>query len=203
MSSFGLLWMCQYGNNQGGAKAVVRGKHAHTSLKCPQWQSTAKLTQFSHVHLHLVMLFLPWCLSAEESSTLKKGTAPTTLLRCSEREWICSCSNQRFEACHKYIISHPGRVITSDVIAALVEEAWPMSLTPVSIMSGFKECGIYPINPGEVSNRQLDPSKAWNQALTNLLLEINSSHQKKRCCANIDTMKAMTWLTMVTWLCRG
>ena len=46
------------------------------------------------------------------------------------------------KAYHKYIISHPGRVITSDVIAALVVEAWAMSLTPVSIMSGFKKCGI-------------------------------------------------------------
>ena len=65
------------------------------------------------------------------------------------------------KACHKYIISHPGRVITSDVIAALVAEAWLMSLTPVNIMGGFKKCGIYPINPGEVSDRQLAPSKAF------------------------------------------
>ena len=64
------------------------------------------------------------------------------------------------KACHKYIINHPGRVITSDVIATLVAEAWPMSLTPVNIMGGFKKCGIYPINPGEVRDRQLAPSKA-------------------------------------------
>ena len=64
------------------------------------------------------------------------------------------------KACHKYIIKHPGRVITSEVNAALVAEAWPISLTPVNIMGGFKKCGIYPINPGEVSDRQLAPSKA-------------------------------------------
>ena len=63
------------------------------------------------------------------------------------------------KACHKYI-SHPGRVITC-VIAALVAEAWPVSLTPVNIMGGFKKCGIYPINPGEVSDQQLAPSKAF------------------------------------------
>ena len=27
-------------------------------------------------------------------------------------------------------------------------------------MSGFKKCGIHPLNPGEVSDRQLAPSKA-------------------------------------------
>ena len=47
------------------------------------------------------------------------------------------------KACHKYIISHPGRVITTDVIASLVGEAWPQSVTPLNIMSGFKKSGVY------------------------------------------------------------
>ena len=66
------------------------------------------------------------------------------------------------KACHKYLLKHPGRVITTDVIASLVAEAWPSSLTPLNIMSGFKKCGIYPINPGEVDDRQLVPSKSIN-----------------------------------------
>ncbi len=53
-----------------------------------------------------------------------------------------------------------ARVITTDVLAFLVAEAWPHSLTPLNIMGGFKKCGIYPINLGAVSNRQLAPSKA-------------------------------------------
>ena len=28
-------------------------------------------------------------------------------------------------------------------------------------MSGFKKCGIFPINPGEVTDRQIAPSKAF------------------------------------------
>lgn len=59
------------------------------------------------------------------------------------------------KACHKYLVKNPGRVITADIIASLVAEAWPQSLTPLNIMSGFRKCGIYPINPGEVSDRQL------------------------------------------------
>ena len=61
------------------------------------------------------------------------------------------------KACHKYLAANLGRVITTDVIAALVGEAWPLSVTPLNIMSGFKKCGI---NPGEVKDRQLAPSKA-------------------------------------------
>lgn len=53
---------------------------------------------------------------------------------------------------HTYIINHPGRVITSDVIAAIVAEAWTMFSTPVNITGRFKIFGIYSTNPaGEVS----------------------------------------------------
>ena len=58
-------------------------------------------------------------------------------------------------ACHKYITSNPGRVITTENIASLVGEAWPHSVTPVNIMSGFKKSGVYPLNPGVVSDHQI------------------------------------------------
>ncbi len=64
------------------------------------------------------------------------------------------------KACKKYITDHPGRVITTDAIASLLAEAWPRSITPVNIMSGFKKCGTYPLNPGEIDDRDLSPSKA-------------------------------------------
>ena len=35
---------------------------------------------------------------------------------------------------------------------------WPQSLTMVNIMSGLKKTGIYPLNPGEVTDRQIAPS---------------------------------------------
>ena len=46
------------------------------------------------------------------------------------------------KACHSYIVKHPGRVITEEVVASLVAEAWPLSFTLVNIMSGFKKCEI-------------------------------------------------------------
>ena len=39
-------------------------------------------------------------------------------------------------------------------------EAWPSSFTAINIMSGFKKSGVYPLNPREVTDRQLAPSKA-------------------------------------------
>ena len=49
------------------------------------------------------------------------------------------------KACSKYLAANPGREITSDKLASLVAEAWPLSLTPLNIMAGFKKTGIYPI----------------------------------------------------------
>ena len=67
------------------------------------------------------------------------------------------------KACSKYLAVNPGRVITSDKLAFLVAEAWPLSLTPLNIMSGFKKTGIYPINPSEVTDREFAPSKLFQQ----------------------------------------
>ena len=64
------------------------------------------------------------------------------------------------KACSKYMSQHLGIVVTTDKLAFLVAEAWPHSFTSVNIMSGFKKTGVYPLNPGEVSDRQLAPSKA-------------------------------------------
>ena len=68
------------------------------------------------------------------------------------------------KSCSKYLAAHPGRVITSDKVASLVAEAWPLSLSPLNIMSGFKKTGIYPINPSEVTDRQIAPSKLFQQS---------------------------------------
>ena len=63
------------------------------------------------------------------------------------------------QACHRYVTQQPGRVVTADVLASLVGEAWPRSFNPVNIMRGFRKCGIQPFNPGKVRDRALCPSK--------------------------------------------
>ena len=62
-------------------------------------------------------------------------------------------------ACHKHVMERPGRVVTADIFASLVGEAWPLSITPLNIMSGFRKCGIQPFNPGEVGDRVLKVSQ--------------------------------------------
>ena len=64
--------------------------------------------------------------------------------------------------CLRYLDAHPGRVITTEVIAAFLGKAWLLSVTPVNVMAGFKKSGSYPLNPGAVHDRQLMPSKAFH-----------------------------------------
>ena len=74
------------------------------------------------------------------------------------------------KACKKLMADHPHRVITTDQITGLKRIAWPQSLTPVNIMSGFKKCGIfYPLNPGEVTDRQIAPSTLFSTASSDTL----------------------------------
>ena len=65
------------------------------------------------------------------------------------------------KACKQYISANPGQVVTTDLIALLLAQAWPQSVTPVNAMSGFRKCGIYPLNPGQISDRELAPSRAF------------------------------------------
>ena len=52
-------------------------------------------------------------------------------------------------------------MVTSDILASLLGEIWPSSVSPVNIMSGFKKSGAYPLNPGEVADCQLATSKVF------------------------------------------
>ena len=78
------------------------------------------------------------------------------------------------KACSKYLAANPGRVTTSNKLASLVAEAWPQSHTPLNVMSGFKKSGIFPLNPSEVTDRQLATSKLFQQQLTKSSQDVGS-----------------------------
>ena len=47
------------------------------------------------------------------------------------------------------ISCHPGRVVTTNIIASLVGKAWPLSMAPMNIFSGFRKTGIHPLNTSD------------------------------------------------------
>ena len=77
-----------------------------------------------------------------------------------------SFKNAFSKACREYTAEKPGRVVTVEVLASLLGKAWPTSHTPVNILSGFRKCGIYPLNPGQIDDRQIAPSKVFSASPT-------------------------------------
>ena len=63
-------------------------------------------------------------------------------------------------ALNALIRSSEGRVPTTEDIPKIVAEAWPKSVTPVNLMSGFRKTGIHPLNPGCIHDRVTAPSSA-------------------------------------------
>lgn len=59
----------------------------------------------------------------------------------------------------------PGRVRAEDVLASIVGTAIAQSHTPLNILAGFKKARIYRFNLGQVSDRQIAPSKALKAPL--------------------------------------
>ena len=81
---------------------------------------------------------------------------------------------------------HTGRVITTEVITSLLTVAWPQSVTPVNIMAGFKKCGVYPLNPGEVTDCQIAPSKAVRLMEKSDSVSMSSLESQKHVSHDID-----------------
>ena len=61
-------------------------------------------------------------------------------------------------ALNALIRSSEGSVPTTEDIPKIVAEAWPKSVTPVNLMSGFRKTGIHPLNPGCIQDRVTAPS---------------------------------------------
>ena len=66
-------------------------------------------------------------------------------------------------ALNSLVRSSAGHVPTSEDIPRIIAEAWPKSITPVNLMSGFRKTGIHPLNPGCIHDRMTAPSIATEQ----------------------------------------
>lgn len=56
-----------------------------------------------------------------------------------------------------------ARVPTSEDIPGILAEAWPKSMTPVNLMSGFRRTGIFSLNPSYIHDKVCAPSLATHQ----------------------------------------
>ena len=47
-----------------------------------------------------------------------------------------------WQACHNYLQSNPSKVITKYNVGALLNTAWMKTMTPQTIVNGFRSCGV-------------------------------------------------------------
>ena len=100
------------------------------------------------------------------------------------------------KACKQFMASNPGCVVRSENLASLLAVAWPQSVTPVNIMSGFRKCGIHPLNPGVIDDRQTAPSQAV--CSSQVLPEVEESSSPGVASSNSTESAPGSGLTIVT-----
>ena len=61
------------------------------------------------------------------------------------------------EACHTYMQSNPGCVVTKYQFSKLFAEAWHKAIRPQNLMAGFAKTGVHPFDPGAIKAPTLPP----------------------------------------------
>jgi len=87
------------------------------------------------------------------------------------------------KACKQFLSENPGCVITEYDISRLLGKAWPQALCPSNVMSGFCKTGIYPLNPGRISDYELAPSKVFVTSERDL---VDSSSSEQLTASSVD-----------------
>lgn len=92
------------------------------------------------------------------------------------------------QMCDKWLLNHPGRVITQYQVAELFGEAYETAATMGKGITGFKSCGIYPLNPHIFTEDDFLPSSVTDQTILEetTSIEIETSIETVR-CEPIDT----------------
>ncbi|KAG8274028.1 hypothetical protein J6590_008155 [Homalodisca vitripennis] len=77
-----------------------------------------------------------------------------------ERKKRC---RQSFVCRKRWLLNHPGRVITQFQVAEIFAEAYEKSATMGKALTGFKVCGIFPFNKDIFSEEDFLPSSVTDQ----------------------------------------
>ena len=61
--------------------------------------------------------------------------------------------------CHDFFQTNPGKVITKFNFVSLFVQAWSKAVIPTNIISGFRTCGVYPLNVSAIRVVQVRPER--------------------------------------------
>jgi len=67
--------------------------------------------------------------------------------------------------CHDFFQANPGQVITKFNFVSLFVEAWSKAVTPSNLISGFRTCGIYPVNASAIPVKKVKSADSNSKAV--------------------------------------
>ena len=91
-----------------------------------------------------------------------------------------------------YLAKHPGRVVTPAILLSLVADAWMPSFTTLNIMSGFRKCGLFPLNPSAVDDRCMAPSKAFVRNRESAAITVSNTAHTDTCTNSVPSSPVFT-----------
>ena len=88
---------------------------------------------------------------------------------------------------NSYTQSNPGKLIMKYNFSPLLNQAWSKMMTPSTICSGFRRCGVYPFNPNAIDCR-LATEKEGSKAHTNPSVE-GDGEENEDCSGSEDNWR--------------
>ena len=97
-----------------------------------------ELIQYAKDH-NIIVFYLP------PHTTHESQPLDASVFRSLKQHWQ--------DVSHSYMQSNPGKLITKYNFSPLLNQAWSKTMTPSTICSGFRRCGVYPFNPNAIDCR--------------------------------------------------
>ena len=79
------------------------------------------------------------------------------------------------DACSQFLQENPWNQVNKRSFPGLFAQAWKKSVTPSNILSGFRSCGIYPLNKEVLPNSVFGPSEPTDFPFNPLPVSPNQS----------------------------
>ena len=79
----------------------------------------------------------------------------------------------------EYRLSHPGCVVTKYVFADAFREAWISSIRMSTIINGFRESGLCPLNSKAIPTCKLTPSLPYSNSTVPVVMDCPKSKSEK------------------------
>jgi len=91
-------------------------------------------------------------------------------------KWVFGPLNRAYnDACSQFLQENPWNQVNKRSFPGLVPQAWEKSVTPSNILSGFRSCGIYPLNKEVLPNSVFGPSEPTDFPFNPLPVSPNQS----------------------------